>query len=91
MSEELHELCMDEFGCGYNCTLPLGCILGTVVFDYRIATEFCEPRDDEDRIAGDWRHGRYAWPMSRVTPFAVPIPAKGKQGWWFHQLNKTAA
>lgn len=84
ISEELHELCMDEFGCGYNYTLPLGHILGTVVFDARVPTTEHLPADDDDRITGDWRPGRFAWPIRSVTPFSVLVPAKGKQGWWKH-------
>lgn len=87
ISEELHELCIDEFGCSYNHTLPLGHILGTVVFDARVPTTECLPADNDDRIAGDWRPGRYAWPIRSVTPFAMPIPAKGKQGWWKHSCG----
>lgn len=87
ISEELHELCMDEFGCSYNHTLPLGHILGTVVFDARIPTTERLPIDDDDRVAGDWSAGRYAWPLSKVRPYDTPIPAKGKQGWWKHNFT----
>lgn len=86
ISEELHELCMDEFGCSYNHTVPLGCILGAVIFGARVLTTEMLPADDDDRIAGDWRPGRYAWPILSVTSFATPIPAKGKQGWWSFDL-----
>jgi hypothetical protein len=84
ISEELHELCMDEFGCGYNHTLPLGAILGAVRLSGGIPTTERAPADDEDRIAGDWRPGRFAWPLSDITPFQTPIPAKGRQSWWFY-------
>lgn len=91
MSEELHELCMDEFGCSYNYSLPLGCILGTVIFDRRVPTTEMLPADDDDRICGDWRPGRFAWPIMSVAPFVAPISAKGKQGWWFHDALPIAA
>lgn len=79
--EDLHELCMDVFGCSYNHTLPRGAIIGAVRLSGALPTESVTPWD-EDRIAGDWSHGRFAWPLSDVTPFPAPIPAKGKQGWW---------
>jgi hypothetical protein len=89
ISEELHEICMDVWGCGYNFTLPQGCILGTVVFDRRIQTVDWEG-DREDEICGDWRPGRFAWPIRDVVKFGSPIPAKGKQGWWKHNLEVAA-
>lgn len=88
ISEELHELCMDEFGCSYNHTLPFGCILGTVIFGPRISTAERLPSDDDDRIAGDWREGRFAWPIRSITPWGIPVSAKGKQGWWSHLVSR---
>jgi hypothetical protein len=79
--EDLHELCMDVFGCSYNFTLPQGAILGVVRVSAGRPTADVTPWD-EDRIAGDWTHGRFAWPLSVVARFEAPIPAKGKQGWW---------
>lgn len=87
ISEELHELCIDEFGCSYNYTLPLGCILGTVIFGHRVPTTELRPADDDDRVAGDWREGRFAWPIRSVKPLAIPVRAKGNQGWWHHTLS----
>lgn len=83
--EDLHELCMDVFGCSYNHSLPQGAILGAVRISGGLPTESVTPWD-EDRIAGDWTHGRFAWPLSDVTPFSVPLPMKGKQGWWRFDL-----
>lgn len=79
--EDLHELCMDVFGCSYNYTLPQGVILGVVRIHAARPTGGAVPWD-EDRIAGDWTLGRFAWPLSVVAKFESPIPAKGKQGWW---------
>lgn len=31
---------------------------------------------------GDYTEGRFAWKTINPTPFAQPIPAKGKQGFW---------
>lgn len=82
IGEELHELCMDTFGCSYNYSLPQGAILGVARLSGGLSTAERRPADDADRIAGDWSEGRFAWPLSDVQKFAIPIPAKGKQGWW---------
>jgi hypothetical protein len=84
--EELHELCMDVFGCSYNHTLPRGAIIGAVRVSGGRPTESQKPASDEDRVSGDWAPGRFAWPLSDITPFAVPLPMKGKQGWWKFEL-----
>lgn len=31
---------------------------------------------------GDYSHGRWAWHLTDIVRFDVPVPAKGKQGWW---------
>lgn len=82
ISPELHELCMDIWGCGYNYTLPQGSLLGFVRLSGGIATDRAQPASDGDRVAGDWSAGRFAWPLSDVTPLPTPLPMKGKQGWW---------
>lgn len=87
ISEELHELCMDVFGCNYNHSLPRGVILGTAVLSGGIPTDTAVPASDEDRIAGDWSPGRFAWPLSDICKLASPLAAKGKQGWWKHNLR----
>ena len=81
ISKELHELCMEVWGCGYNYTLPQGALLGFVRLSGGIPTEEARPASDDDRTAGDWRPGRFAWPLSDVTPCEVPLPMKGNQGW----------
>lgn len=83
ISEELHELCMDVFGCSYNHSLPQGALLGTVILGPAFATDAYAPASDEGRIAGDWTRGRFAWPLVSPEKFEPPIPAKGAQGWWF--------
>lgn len=86
ISEELHELCMDVFGCSYNHSLPQGAILGTVLISGGLPTESAKPASEIDHIAGDWSPGRFAWPLSEVAPFKIPLPMKGKQGWWKWEL-----
>src|SRR4051812_2667700 len=63
ISPELHELCMEVWGCSYNHTLPLGSLLGFVRLSGGLPTETARPASDEDRIAGDWSPGRFAWPL----------------------------
>lgn len=88
ISEELHELCYDAFGCGYHYSLPRGVMLGTAILSGAVpATERTNQTTEEDRIAGDWSPGRWAWPLSDIEPLANPIPAKGKQGWWQARLQ----
>lgn len=84
ISEALHELCMDEFGCSYNYTLPQGAILGTVqlISCEPTGTLLAVPIDGDDLAAGDWSHGRFVWKLDAPRALPSPIPAKGKQGWW---------
>jgi activating signal cointegrator 1 len=91
ISEPLHELCMDVWGCGYNETLPQGVILGTVKLLGWASTNECTPMDEEDRVSGDWSPGRFAWLLDEITKFDAPIPAKGKQGWWRHECAARSA
>lgn len=85
INEELHELCMDTFGCGYNHSLPQGCILGTVRLGAGMPTTAVQPADDDDRVCGDWRAGRYAWALSDVIERETPIYINGHQGWWYYE------
>ena len=50
ISEELHELCMDVFGCAYNHSLPQGQIIGTVLLAGCLKKDECEPANNDDRI-----------------------------------------
>lgn len=83
ISEDLHELCYDLWGCSYNFALPFGAILGTVRFDASIPTAEERAFQPESEIAaGDWTPGRWAWPVIEADGLKSPIPMKGKQGWW---------
>lgn len=80
----LHELCMDEFGCSYDQTLPRSAILGTVRLTNWFSTDDSERRPQvgaDDLAAGDWSDGRFAWELSDPTALAVPLTWKGSQGW----------
>jgi len=82
MPEELHELCMDVFGCGYIYSLPYGAALGTAVFGKARPMPEAQPASDEDRIAGDWTAGRWAWPLTQPRAFKEPVPMRGFQRFW---------
>jgi hypothetical protein len=81
-SEELCELCYDAFGCGWNFSLPRGAILGTVTLGGFYPTEKVGFIAPDEKVAGDWSNGRYAWQLLDVEALPSPVPAKGKQGWW---------
>lgn len=59
--------------------LPLGAGLGTVVIGKprNAGTIFRRVVEDSDRGRFNW-----AWPMSKIEPFAAPIPVCGQQGFW---------
>lgn len=83
ISKELHDICMDAFGCGYNYSLPRGVILGTVrLVGCRPADLIAGFRDPDQLACGDYSIGRFAWLLDEVRTLALPIPAKGSQGWW---------
>ena len=83
LSDELHELCMDVWGCSYNFTVPRGSVLGVAKFGPCRPTEDVAPELDADALAaGDFSPGRRAWPVLSAIELKRPIPAKGSQGWW---------
>lgn len=61
----------------------LSCGLGTALVGQPInafawAKEHDKSGLDSDRID----HSKWAWPLTDIKPFAVPVPAKGMQGLW---------
>lgn len=92
ITAELNDLAYDAFGCGYNYSLPRGAILGLVTLGQPVPVETV--RDDlteEERAAGIYTDGRYAWPLSNPRALATPLPAKGKQGWWSIEASALTA
>jgi hypothetical protein len=80
---ELNDLAYDAFGCGYNFSLPRGCILGLVTLGRPVRVETIRDAiSAEERAAGIYTDGRWAWPLSNPRQLPIPLPAKGKQGWW---------
>lgn len=91
ISSALNDLCYDRFGCGYNYSLPFGAIIGVVRFGEPKPTEALRAFQYTDEIiAGDWTPGRWAWPIMSAIKLPIPIPAKGKQGWWRHPVEDHA-
>jgi len=48
-----------------------------------------EPTDQE-LFFGDWTPGRYAWEFANMKMLDKPIPAKGKQGLWTWEEERSA-
>jgi hypothetical protein len=82
ISEDLHELCLDVFGCNYNHTLPLGAGLGTVSIGCTLSADLAAPADDADRISGDWSPNRYATALAMPQEWSGYIPVRGNLGLW---------
>lgn len=82
IGEELHELCLKEFGCAYNYSLPYGSVVGTVRIVDNVRTEERSPLiTPDERVTGDWRPGRWAIGLADPQQFDVILPHRGKQGW----------
>ena len=79
---------------GLNSTLissnepyELGAIIGTVDIVDCVRVEEVRSKISEIELAlGDYTDGRYGWVLENLVKFDVPIPAKGKQGWWNFEI-----
>jgi hypothetical protein len=58
--------------------LPLGAVLGTAIIGEPRKADEIFGRGAEDMDA----EFNWAWPLSDVEKFAVPIPARGQRGFW---------
>ena len=65
-------------------TLVRGCIVGTVLLGeaFVITAEAIAKIDEQEYVFGDWRDGRWAWPLLDPIALATPIPMRGRQGIW---------
>jgi len=91
MPEELHELCLDAFGCSYQHSLPYGAALGTAMFGEWTPSDTTLPLSDEDRICGDWAPGRVVSRLTEARAFQSPVPMLGRQGPWTPKEDVSAA
>lgn len=86
---------LDDFCFGpLDTALPIGAVVGTVeivdclkivqasdVYEYAVL-ENGAVINGAEYLFGDYREGRYAWPLKNPIIFDEPIPAKGSQGFW---------
>lgn len=90
IAPELHALCMDEFGCGYDHTLPFGALVCVATLASCKRMTEAQPASDDDRVAGHWSPERFAFRLIDVTPITPPIPYLGRQGWFDAPLEPEA-
>lgn len=63
--------------------LQFGAIIGTVeIVDCLPAEEVIHTLTERERVLGDYSPGRWAWVLKNPVMFDMPVPAKGRQGWW---------
>lgn len=80
--QELLRLIGQRFA-GRDEPLPYGAAIGTVLLRRCARTEVTAPATSDDRIAGRWDAGRFAWELAEPIAFAVPRPMRGHQGIWY--------
>jgi hypothetical protein len=79
LPQEVIDDITDAFGmCGWNYSLPRGCVVATAILAESIPADKVIPDS-----FGDYTKGRWAWRMESVQPVDPHIPAKGRQmiGW----------
>lgn len=68
---------------------PFGAFVGSVILGGCFRSEDCET-DEDDRAAGNFGPGRFAWRMDDPQKLAEPIPAIGRQGFWNVEIDPAA-
>lgn len=86
-----HPIAVEAFGWDYRQSLPRGAVIGSVIFTDCIPAEDTEPFNEADRLAGDFSAGRFVWPVADPVLFPIPMPIKGKQGWFQVEISGSAA
>ncbi len=117
-TEDERELCQDDPFFKRHLTLaarrglwdfdqpPLGCIVGTAVYQGVRRTEravgpwMAEAErverglwllTDTERAFGNYVHGRYGWLLSDPQPINPPVPLRGHQGIFTWDMSEGAA
>lgn len=90
ISEELREICEDEFGGHWAIDLPRGALIAGCFLVNCIPTAGVNVRggerfpaltiDAEERAQGDFTPGRFAWESQNMQLLDRPIPWRGRQG-----------
>ncbi|WP_101908864.1 hypothetical protein [Marasmitruncus massiliensis] len=71
-------------------SLPYGAVLGTVeIINCVPAESIRDGLPKLERVFGDFSDGRYALVLADPVPLERPVPAKGQQGWWNWEKNKS--
>jgi len=60
--------------------------MGDIIGCYK-TEEMTAQQRKRARGFGDFSRGRFAWEFANVKRFRTPIPAKGKQGFWFASVD----
>lgn len=79
IGQELRAIATAEFGADWPRTLPFGAIVGVVELDRCDVIGAYGPQSPDDRAAGNWMAGRWAWHRGRFWRFGRPIPWVGRQ------------
>ena len=81
---EIEKILSDHQGTGNRAAnLVYGAVLGTVeIVDCVPVEEIIHTLSEREKALGDYSPGRFAWVMKNPVAFSMPVPAKGKQGWW---------
>lgn len=82
LSAQLAQLVRENYA-GREEPIPYGALLGSVRLVGCARTESASPASWQDRTAGDWGAGRFAWRLEDPKPFKVARPCKGAQGIWY--------
>ena len=84
LGQPLCQLCDTKLGPAGLNTMPMGAFVGvaTLQSSKMIRGADCAA-SAPDYLAGNWTMGRYAWRLTNRRPLRAPIPAIGRQGFWF--------
>lgn len=78
----LRELLRRVYGCEGMPRLPYGALIGTVRLVGVRRMPSATPASEEDRVAGNWEPGRFAWEFADARALREPRPMRGFQGLW---------